>query len=60
MEIDGVVIRKVKKNSDVRGWLCECFRSDEIDRDILPEMAYVSMTQPQVSRGPHEHIHQTD
>lgn len=58
--IEDVVIRELNKCPDKRGWLAECFRSDELPKRLLPEMAYVSMTLPGVSRGPHEHFHQTD
>ena len=59
-KIKGVVIREVNKFNDDRGWLCEIFRKDEIAENIIPAMAYVSMTKPQVVRGPHEHLAQTD
>lgn len=60
MEIDGVAIRRLPKYMDPRGWLIELFRSDEIPVELLPQMAYVSQTEPGVTRGPHEHAHQTD
>lgn len=56
--IKGVIIKKLKKNKDQRGWLCEIFRKDEID--IKPAMSYISETLPGVIRGPHEHINQSD
>ena len=56
--ISGVVIKKIKKYEDERGWLTEFFRCDEID--FLPAMAYVSFTKYNVARGPHEHTHQSD
>lgn len=52
-----VISWPLKKYEDERGWLCELFRTDE---GFRPEMGYVSMTLPGVSRGPHEHVHQTD
>ena len=58
--IPGVIIRPLKKFTDERGWLSECFRQDELSKDLYPTMAYVSMTKPGVARGPHEHIEQTD
>jgi dTDP-4-dehydrorhamnose 3,5-epimerase len=58
--IAGVIIKRVEKHSDQRGWLMECFRADEIPADIMPVMSYVSMTNPGIARGPHEHEHQTD
>lgn len=60
MEIEGVIIKPMKKFSDARGWLAECFRHDEIVDEIYPVMSYVSMTLPGVARGPHEHLTQTD
>lgn len=58
--IHDVVLRPLGKFLDERGWLCELFRSDELDQQVVPTMAYVSMTQPGVTRGPHEHVDQTD
>ncbi|MEW6731289.1 MAG: dTDP-4-dehydrorhamnose 3,5-epimerase family protein [Acidobacteriota bacterium] len=59
-EIVGVVIRKLIKYHDERGWLAELFRSDELSSEFLPQMAYVSLTLPGVVRGPHEHSDQAD
>ena len=59
-DIDGLVFRKAVKHTDVRGWLSEVFRSDEIPGDIMPVMSYVSVTLPGVTRGPHKHSDQTD
>lgn len=56
--IDGVVIKKLRKNTDERGWLIELFRRDELGFDAA--MAYASLTQPGVIRGPHEHKFQSD
>ena len=56
--IDGVIIKKINKNEDSRGWLAEFYRQDEIA--YWPVMAYVSATKPGVVRGPHEHKFQTD
>ncbi len=58
MEIDGVIIRKLERYSDERGWLAEIFRSDDLD--FVPAMAYLSLTEPGVIRGPHEHAFQSD
>ncbi len=58
--INGVVIKVLSKYSDQRGWLIETFRNDELLAEFRPEMSYISMTKPQVARGPHEHIEQTD
>ncbi len=46
--------------TDARGWLVELFRNDLIAPEFHPVMAYVSMTQPGVVRGPHEHRDQAD
>lgn len=59
-EIGGVIVRPLKKHEDIRGWLSELFRSDELDPEHLPVMSYVSMTLPEVTRGPHEHVDQAD
>ena len=59
-EINGVIIRDVKKFDDRRGWLVELFRHDELDTEFYPAMAYISSAHPGVSRGPHEHVDQAD
>jgi dTDP-4-dehydrorhamnose 3,5-epimerase len=59
-KIHDVVARPLAKFLDERGWLAELFRSDELAQPLMPVMAYISMTQPGVARGPHEHIDQTD
>jgi dTDP-4-dehydrorhamnose 3,5-epimerase len=59
-EIDGVVVKALRRFADARGWLSEIFRHDELADEFHPVMAYVSMTQPGVTRGPHEHVDQTD
>jgi len=59
-KVHDVVVRPLTKFLDERGWLAELFRSDEMDPPIMPAMAYISMTQPGVARGPHEHVDQTD
>ncbi len=56
--IKGVIIKKLEKNCDKRGWLAEIYRNDEID--YRPAMSYISVTKPGVIRGPHEHVHQSD
>jgi dTDP-4-dehydrorhamnose 3,5-epimerase len=58
--IKGVIIRKPALFEDRRGWLTEIFRVDEIDPELQPVMAYISITKPGVTRGPHEHNNQTD
>jgi len=56
--IDGVIIKKIAKNEDSRGWLAEIYRSDETD--FRPAMSYISLTKPGEVRGPHEHKEQSD
>lgn len=56
--IDGVIIKKITKNQDSRGWLAEIYRQDETDYKFA--MSYVSATKPGVARGPHEHKGQSD
>lgn len=58
--IDGVEITALKKFTDNRGWLTECFRQDELPEGVFPAMMYVSETLPGVARGPHEHVTQSD
>lgn len=58
--IDGVTVQNLTTYEDARGTLTEFFRSDEIERVMMPAMGYVSFTRPDVSRGPHEHRDQTD
>ena len=58
--VHDVIVRPLNKFLDERGWLAELYRTDELDAEILPSMAYISMTQPGVARGPHEHKEQTD
>jgi dTDP-4-dehydrorhamnose 3,5-epimerase len=59
-EIKGVIIRKLAKAQDSRGWLAELFRNDELDGEFIPTMAYISSTKPGITRGPHEHREQAD
>ena len=59
-KIKGLLIQELEKQPDHRGWLAEFFRQDELDQTLWPLMGYVSMTEPGMSRGPHEHRHQTD
>ena len=59
-DIEGVVIKDLRKFVDSRGWLAELFRHDEMDQQFYPVMAYTSATIPGVTRGPHEHVDQAD
>jgi len=58
-EISGVVIRKFTEFRDQRGWLSELYRTDEAG-EYRAAMAYLSVTNPGLTRGPHEHKDQTD
>jgi len=58
--IHDVMVNELKRYEDERGWLMELFRSDELTQELMPAMAYVSMTRPGVTRGPHEHVDQAD
>lgn len=59
-EINGIVIEDLVRNEDDRGWLIELFRKDMIEDGIFPQMSYISLTYPGITRGPHEHLDQTD
>ena len=59
-KIDGVTWKPLAANHDERGWLCELFRHDELPAEFQPAMAYLSTTLPGATRGPHEHLQQTD
>lgn len=48
----------MKRFEDNRGWLAEVFRNDE--SEFRPAMGYVSLTNPGIIRGPHEHVAQAD
>lgn len=58
--IEGVSITTCRKWVDERGWLLETFRHDELDRRYFPVMGYTSLTLPGITRGPHEHVDQSD
>ena len=58
--IEGVEVIKLEKHVDDRGFLVETIRQDTLPEGLIPEMAYVSITEPGVARGPHEHEDQTD
>lgn len=59
-EIKGVIIEKLNKFYDERGFLIETFRIDNLPDNLQPIMSYVSYTRPEITRGPHEHNKQTD
>jgi len=59
-KIQDVVVYPLKKFVDERGWLAELFRHDEIAEEFYPVMSYISVTEPLVQRGPHEHVDQAD
>ncbi len=56
--MEGLIVKELNRYDDNRGWLVEIFRNDELEYD--PAMAYVSLTNPGVVRGPHEHHKQSD
>lgn len=58
--IQDVIWRKLSFWKDPRGWLVELFRHDGVPKEYHPVMAYISMTEPGISRGPHEHVDQSD
>ncbi len=58
--INGVVVTSFRKFIDERGWLSEIFRDDELPGGFRPAMGYVSVTNPGILRGPHEHVDQAD
>lgn len=59
-KIEDVIIYPLRKFVDERGWLCELFRHDEIAEEFYPAMAYISVTESNTQRGPHEHVEQAD
>ena len=58
--IHDVIVQELVKHSDDRGWLIELYREDEIQPEYMPVMGYISMTRPNIARGPHEHVDQAD
>ena len=56
--IEGVTIKDITSFQDRRGWLKEIYRSDE--NSIASTMCYVSHTNFNEIRGPHEHVEQSD
>ncbi len=56
--MQGLIIKQLQRYDDERGWLTEIYRNDELD--YAPAMGYVSLTNPGVIRGPHEHVKQSD
>ena len=59
-KIQDVIVYPLRKFVDERGWLAELFRHDDIAEEFYPAMAYISITEPNVQRGPHEHEDQAD
>jgi len=59
-QIEGVVIEKLIKFSDERGFLIETFRKDCLPDNLLPVMSVVSYTKPGIVRGPNVHSKQND
>ena len=59
-EIEGVIVKKLTRVSDERGYLIETFRTDNLPNKLKPMMSYISYTKAGIARGPHEHEEQTD
>ena len=59
-EINDVVVYELRRYHDQRGWLSELFRHDDLAEEFYPAMAYISSTNPGITRGPHEHVDQAD
>ena len=59
-EIEGVIIKPLKRFTDDLGWLTELYRDDELPEGFKPVMGYISVTHAGVARGPHEHREQAD
>ena len=53
-------MRQMARHTDMRGWLIELFRTDELPDGFEPAMGYLSLSHPGVVRGPHEHREQSD
>ena len=58
--IPGVLVRRISRHEDSRGWLIELYRDDELPKGFDPTMGYLSVTHAGIARGPHEHVDQTD
>jgi dTDP-4-dehydrorhamnose 3,5-epimerase len=58
--IHDVLLKDLVRHHDSRGWLTEIYRADETEERYRPVMEYISMTEPGVTRGPHEHVDQAD
>lgn len=58
--VEGMIWKPLTIFRDNRGWLCELFRHDEMPEEFHPVMAYISVTEIDVARGPHEHVDQAD
>jgi len=56
--MEGLEVKELALYKDQRGWLGEIVRDDE--SKLKPAMSYLSMTNPGLVRGPHEHREQTD
>lgn len=59
-EIAGVISVPLTKHTDNRGYLVETYRVDALPMGVQPVMSYLSITEPGICRGPHEHTDQTD
>ncbi len=59
-DIEGVIVKPLRRFEDPRGWLTELYRDDELPDGFDPVMGYISVTHAGVARGPHEHRGQAD
>ncbi len=59
-EIEGVIVDKLTKYFNERGFLVEAIRIDNFSDKFGLVMSYLSYTKPGMARGPHEHMKQKD
>ncbi|MCR6546188.1 dTDP-4-dehydrorhamnose 3,5-epimerase family protein [Dehalobacterium formicoaceticum] len=58
--INGVIIKKLTRHVDDRGFFMETFRLDELAEGLNPVMSYIAYLEPGAMRTPHEHEEKTD
>src|SRR6476620_2761789 len=51
-EVQDVIVRRLQRYDDSRGWLTELFRNDDLPAEFQPVMAYISSTRAGITRGP--------
>lgn len=59
-QLPGVYVAQLTAFEDSRGSLMELYRTDQLPNRLTPVMAYISYTHTGQTRGPHEHVQQTD